>query len=412
MSLYNSLTPISSLLITSSPLLRPLSAVGHSVPRRHHDGKQTNGDRMQHPRAGRLGENTRHKWRHGAAGASKRADNAHPAGPLLPRHPPHEHRRRARVDGPQQQADNGNGHGGPDDVGDPPHEQLEHGGADRREADEELLAHAVCRVRQAQPADSNARPETRCDVAHRVRVAAAHGDEEGDDPARDGHFGALVREDEERAQQHDADLEGGEHAEELRARVDGSGGLLGGQGPGDEVGVVIPERPGGEGAVEDGQRQGDNVVHAPAGAGGGDESRDDEGPDGAADAVGAMEEAEGRGGLAQGATEDVVDGEGEGHAEADHEEGDDDKREGRVGENGCVGEGDDGLSQGEEASAAEAHTEGLKEGSAKNKAKGVANEDKGYNGIADVIVPGSGISLSLTFSLSFLRVAAARVRQR
>ena len=50
-------------------------------------------------------------------------------------------------------------------------------------------------------------PEPRRHVTNVCGIAAAVGDEEGDDPARDGDFGALVGEDEEGAHDRDAVLQ-------------------------------------------------------------------------------------------------------------------------------------------------------------------------------------------------------------
>ena len=60
----------------------------------------------------------------------------------------------------------------------------------------------------------------------------------------------------------------------------------------------------------------------------GDEGGGYQGSDGAADAVGAVEEAEGGGAVGQVGAEDVVEGEVDGDAEADEEEGQDDDGEG------------------------------------------------------------------------------------
>lgn len=312
---------------------------------------------MQHPRPSSLRNHTRRKRRHRTPRAPKRTNHPHPIHPLRPRHPSHEYGRRARVNRPQQQPYNRDRHGGADDVGHQPHEELEDRRADGGEEHEELLADAVSRVREAEPADGDARPEAGRDVAHGFRVAVARRDEEGDDPARDGDFGALVGEDEEGAKEDDADFEGGEHAQELGGRVRccccglGGGCRLGAAGG--QVPLVVPKRVGRKHAVEDGEAEGDKVVRAPPRLRSRDERGGDQGSDGAAGPVGAVHEAECGGGVAEGAAEDVVHGEGDGHAEADEEEGDNDDGEGGLGEDGRVGDGDDGLGEGEEAGAAE-----------------------------------------------------------
>lgn len=84
----------------------------------------------------------------------------------------------------------------------------------------------------------------------------------------------------------------------------------------------------------------------------GDETGGDEGANGAADAVGPVQEAERCGAVGEVGAEDVVHGEGEGHAEAEEEEGDDYDGEGRFADEHYVGGHHDGLGQNKHSCAA------------------------------------------------------------
>lgn len=169
---------------------------------------------MQHKRPHRLRQQTGGKRGSSATGTAKRGDDADSAHLLGPAHGPHKDGGRTGIHGAQQQADDGDGDGIAHDIGHEPHQQLEDGGADEDAVHKRLLANLLRRGRQDEPTQGDARPEPRGHVPDPAGVAAARLLQEGDDPAADGHLGALVGEDEERAEEDNGGGEGGEHVVE------------------------------------------------------------------------------------------------------------------------------------------------------------------------------------------------------
>lgn len=90
----------------------------------------------------------------------------------------------------------------------------------------------------------------------------------------------------------------------------------------------------------------------------------------------------------QAAAEDVAHGDVDGDAEADEEEGRDDDAKGRSGDEGDVGACHEHLAEADELGAAEFGTEGVEAEGGEDEAEGLADEDEGDDGIANVIVPG------------------------
>ncbi|KND91900.1 hypothetical protein TOPH_03574 [Tolypocladium ophioglossoides CBS 100239] len=330
---------------------------------------------MQHIRAHGLRQKTGKKRRHRTAQAAARADGPHAAQRVAPRHAAHEDCHGARVDGSQQQADDGHGHGVAHDVGHPPHEHLEGDGADDEPVDEDLLADALRRAGQAEAAEGDARPEASRDVAHRRRVAAARVDEERDDPARDGHLGALVREDEDGAKQHDALLQARHHAQHEGAVLP----RLALPGRRAQLLFKPPERPGRQRQRREADAQREDVVPAPDGARDRHERRRDEGPRGAAEA------AEHQGAVLEHAAEDVAHGDVDGDAEADEEEGEDDEDEGRRRDERDVGARHERLAQPEQPGAAELGAQHVEQDGGDDEADGLAHEYEGHDAVANVV---------------------------
>ena len=118
----------------------------------------------------------------------------------------------------------------------------------------------MARVREQEAAQRDTAPEAGCDVADALGRGVAVGDEEGDDPAGDGDFGALVGEDEEGA-------EDGGFVPEGLFQEDGfagfagwvGGAAVGWGGRAWGVGFEGAEGEVGEGDVGDGYGQGDGV---------------------------------------------------------------------------------------------------------------------------------------------------------
>ncbi|PNY23549.1 Uncharacterized protein TCAP_06511 [Tolypocladium capitatum] len=364
-------------------LLRPLPLGRDAVPAQQHHHKQRNHNRMQHVRAYGLRQQAGDERRHRTAQAAARADGPDAAQRVAARHAAHEDGRGAGVDGPEQQADDGHGHGVAHHVGHPPHEHLEGHGADHKPVDEDLLADALRWTGQAESAQGDARPETSRDVAHRRRVAAARVDEERDDPARDGHLGALVREDEDGAEQHDAQLQRRRHSHQ-------EGAILLRLALPRRLALLLfkpPERPERQRQRRDADAQREDVIPAPEGARGRHERRRDERARGAADAVAAVQQAEHEGAVLQRAAEDVAHGDVDGDAEADEEEGDDDEGKGRRRDERYVGARHEHLAQAEQPGAAEFGAQDMEQDGGDDEADGLAHEDEGHDGVSDVVVP-------------------------
>ena len=219
---------------------------------------------MQNPSPDFLRQEAREERRHRTPRAPQRRhrrQTAHlqPLGYEL-----RKHGRGAGVDGTEEEADDGNGDGLADDVGHEPDEQLESRGADDQADDGALLAHPVGRVREEEAAQGDAGPEARGDVADARGRRVPVGDEEGDDPARDGDLGPLVAEDEEGAQHGGFVREGG--SQEFGA---GGGGRVGVRGGGVEgvggrvVGFVGAVGEEGEDEIGEGYGDGDEVECGP-----------------------------------------------------------------------------------------------------------------------------------------------------
>ena len=155
---------------------------------------------MQHPRPHLLRQQAREERRHRAARTAQRTHRGQTAELQLARHQLTEHCHRERIHGSQQQSDQTHGDRLTHHIGQPPDQQLEQQGPDREDDGAPLLPEPVGRVRQHEPAQRDAAPEARRDVPDPRGRGVPVLDQEGDDPAGDGHLGALVGEDEERAQ--------------------------------------------------------------------------------------------------------------------------------------------------------------------------------------------------------------------
>ncbi len=154
---------------------------------------------------------------------------------------------------------------------------------------------------------------TGCDVADSSRVAVAVVDEEGDDPAGDGDFGALVGEDEESAE------EGCFVADGLLQQLDFGlfvcfgccparcGSFERGEELDGHVLFVGTESPPGENEVEGRHAEGDEVEVRPDDAVS-DHAGGHEWADGTSNAVAAVEGAEGGGAVDEVGAENVVKG--------------------------------------------------------------------------------------------------------
>ena len=368
------------------PSLPPLDHPGQPKPTAHHGRKQSHADRMQHPRPHLLRQEPREEGRHRSPRAAERrhggqAAHLQPLGDEL-----REDGGGARVDGPEEEADDGDGDGLADDVGHEPDEQLEGGGAGDEADDGALLAEAVGRVREEEAAERDAGPEARGDVTHAPRRRVPVRDEEGDDPAGDGDLGALVAEDEEGAEHGRLVREGG--LEELGAGGGGRVRVRRGRVEGVRGWVVGFEGAVGEEAEDEvGERHGDgDGVEGRPGVVVGDQRRRDQRADRGADAVGPVEAAERGGRVGQVGREDVVRGQVRGYAPAEEEEGDDDDGEGGPADQHDVGRQHGGLGQHERLGPAQAGLQDLADGSGGDEADGVGDEDERDDRVAYVVV--------------------------
>lgn len=155
---------------------------------------------MQHPSPRLLRQQPREKRRHRSPTTPQRAHNRKTTHLDIPAQQPREHGRRARVHGSQQQPHNTHRHALPHDIRHKPHQKLEQGRAHDQADDGRFFADLVRRMRQREPADRDPGPEPRRHVPDAGGVAVPVRDQERDHPARDADFGALVGEDEQRAQ--------------------------------------------------------------------------------------------------------------------------------------------------------------------------------------------------------------------
>ena len=138
---------------------------------------------MQNPRPDPLPQQPRKKRRHRAPRTPQRRHRRQTAHLQPLRDQFREHGRGAGIHGAEQEADDGDGDGLADDVGDEPDEQLEAGGADDEEGDGAFFAEAVRGVGEEEAAEGDAAPEARGNVADVRGGGVPVGDEEGDDPA-------------------------------------------------------------------------------------------------------------------------------------------------------------------------------------------------------------------------------------
>lgn len=161
-----------------------------------------------------LGDGANSKRKHRGTAAPKRGGEPDGADVKMARQ---QHRRGhddAREHGPQEEALEGDGHGGHVKLGhEPEHELQAHGHGDE---DEEGELHADLGDHQAQDhaphGDAQPEPDGRHAGIERVRVADAQ--HELDDPAAEGNFGADVAEEKEGAQPDDTRVR---HDEQSRA---------------------------------------------------------------------------------------------------------------------------------------------------------------------------------------------------
>ena len=148
----------------------------------------------------------------------------------------------------------------------------------------------------------------------------AVGDEEGDDPARDGDLGALIAEDEEGAQDGGFVDQGREEgfgsAEAGRGGVEGCDRRVEEGGRGGGVAFVVAEGDVGECQIEEGDGQRDKV-ECRLGPVVRDERRRHQRIDRRADAVGTVQAAQRRRWVGEVGAEDVVGRQVDGDVEAD-----------------------------------------------------------------------------------------------
>lgn len=193
--------PLPSLCSPGQDLLLPaLPNLRQCKPATDHTCKKANANGMQHPRAHLLREQSREKRRDRTPGAAQRAHGGQTTHLQPLRDEFGEDGGGAGIDGTEEETDEGDGDGLADDVGDEPDEELERGGADDEGEDGFFLADLVGRVGEEEAAEGDAAPEAGGDVADTGGGRVPVGDQEGDDPAGDGDFGALVGEDEEGAE--------------------------------------------------------------------------------------------------------------------------------------------------------------------------------------------------------------------
>ena len=151
------------------------------------------------------------------------------------------------------------------------------------------------------------------------------------------------------------------------------------------VAFVGAEGPEGEEEVADGDGEGDEVVGAPFVVVG-DESCGYQGADGAADAVAAVESAEGHGGVCEVGAEDVVETETEGYSEAYEEERQHDHGERRSADEHDIGDDHETLRQHDHVGSAQPGLQGMGDRGSADEANGIGDENQGHNRIADMIV--------------------------
>ena len=186
---------------------------------------------MQNPRAVGLSQHPSEKWGHGAAAATESAHRGQAAHLQAAGHEAGENGGGAGVDGTEEETDEGDRDGVADEVGHAPDEDLEGRGTDGEDGDGGLFANVVRGVGEEEAAACDAGPEARGDVAGVHRGGVSVSDEEGDHPAGDGDFGALVGEDEKGAEDGGFVAEGFEEERGFGARAAlrvGEVGVLGG----------------------------------------------------------------------------------------------------------------------------------------------------------------------------------------
>ena len=182
---------------------------------------------MQDPRTNLLRNQTREKRRHSPTTTPQRTHSRQTTHLQATGNQFAEHGRGARIDRTEQEPHNGDSDGLADDIRHEPDEQLEGGRAGDEEEGALLLAEAVARVRQQEAAQRDAAPEAGGDVPDARGLAGAVRDEEGDDPAGDGDFGALVGEDEEGAEDGGPVAEGLLEEDGFAGRGAAAGGVRG-----------------------------------------------------------------------------------------------------------------------------------------------------------------------------------------
>ena len=276
---------------------------------------------MEDEGADGLGKETGREGGNGASGASKRADNGETTDleAALTGEVAGEDSGGAGVDGTEEETDDGERGDATGGTGNPPKQNLEESRPDSQGVHEGTLAGpARAQRRQGKAPHRDSAPETGCRVSDLRRISAALRDQETDGPAGDRDLRALVGEDEESAQQHDARAQRREDAGEL-LRLRGGGGCRRRRGrddgllvavvaAGGGLGLVAVEGPEAEGGGAAREAEREEVEEAPAvAAERGDEGGGDEGRDGAADAVAAVHGPEHGGAVAQVRAEDVVD---------------------------------------------------------------------------------------------------------
>ena len=211
------------------------------------------------------------------------------------------------------------------------------------------------------------------------------GDEEGDDPTRNGDFGPLVAEDEEGAEDRRFVPEG--FLEESGAggrRVGVRDGRLE-QVDGRGVLFVVPEGDEGEEEVGEGDGQGDEVEGAPCAAVG-DECGRHQWADGTADAVATVHAAQSRRAFGEVGAEDVVGGQVRCYAQPQEEKSHDHDGKGRLADKHYITGCHYGLSQYEHLRSSEASLECLGDWCSTYEPYCVGDEDEGDDGVANVVV--------------------------
>jgi hypothetical protein len=122
-----------------------------------------------------------------------------------------------------------------------------------------------------------------------------------------------------------------------------------------------------------------------------------------ANAIAPVKQTQHKGAVLETPAEDIAHGDVDGDAKADEEEGRHDDAEGGCRDEGDVSAGHEHLAYADEFSSAEFRAEGVEEDGGEDEAEGLADEDEGYDGVANVVVSGYSHVSCLFFS-SFLVV--------